>query len=106
VVTGRYQFRAAAWIWFTCAAIEILLGADFLLRLFGASTTSGFVNFLYQVAGVFAAPFHGIWPVSSSQDSVIDPALLAAMVFYVLLAWGIIRILKITGAEHGTKPAA
>lgn len=106
VVAGRYQFRTAAWIWFACGVIEFFLAANFLLLLFGASSSSGFVAFIYDISGVFAAPFHGIWQATSNPGSYLDPALLAAMVVYAIVAWALIRILKIVGAPHGTKPAA
>ena len=105
VVTGRYQFRTAAYIYFVLGVVEVLLGIDFILRLLGANPNSGFVNFIYEIAGVFVAPFRGIWPASSSNGSYLDPAILAAMVVYALLVWGILTLLKIITAPRGTKPA-
>ena len=105
VVTGRYQFKTAAYVWFALGAIEIFLGGDFLLRLLGASQSSGFVGFMYTIGDLFGRPFHGIWPASSSAGSYFDPALLAAMLVYLLLTWGILTLLKIITAPKGTKPA-
>jgi hypothetical protein len=104
VETGRYHFRAVTWIWFVVAVIDIFIAGDFLLKLLAASKSSGFVNFVYQLAGILAAPFHGIWPVTTSNNSHLDPADLAAIVVYSLLAWGIVTVVRIATAPKGTKP--
>jgi hypothetical protein len=104
VETGGYHFRAVTWIWFVVAVIDIFIAGDFLLKLLAASKSSGFVNFVYQLAGILVAPFHGIWPVTTSNASNLDPADLAAIVVYSLLAWGIVTVVRIATAPKGTKP--
>ena len=105
VVTGRYQFRLAAVIWFVAAVIDIFLAGDFLFRLLGASKASAFVNFVYQISAIFSAPFHGIWPAVANKASYLDPADLVAIVVYAVVAWGLITLVKIATAPSGSKPA-
>jgi hypothetical protein len=106
VETGRYHFRTAAVIWFVAAVIDIIVAADFLFKLFGASTSSAFVKFIYQLGGnILAGPFHGIFPTTAAVgSSYFDPADLVAIVFYILLGWGLITLVKIVTAPKGTKP--
>ena len=103
--TPRYHFRAAAIIWFIAGVIDVFLAGDFLFRILGAAKTSSFVNFVYQIAGIFSAPFHGIWPVTSNATSYFDPADLVAIVVYAVIAWGLITLVKIMTAPKGAKPA-
>lgn len=105
IETGRYQFRLAAVIWFVAGIIDIFLAGDFLFRLLGASKSSSFVNFVYQISSIFSAPFHGIFPPAANATSYFDPADLVAIVVYAVIGWGLITLVKIATAPKGTKPA-
>jgi uncharacterized protein YggT (Ycf19 family) len=105
VATPRYHFRAAAIIWFIAGIIDVFLVGDFIFWLLGAAKTSAFVNFVYQVAGIFSAPFHGIWPVAAGGDSYFDPADLVGIVVYAVICWGLVTLVKIATASKGTRPA-
>jgi hypothetical protein len=105
VAVSPYHFRAAAIIWFIAGIVDVFLAGDFLFRLLGAHRSSAFVNFVYQIAGVFSAPFHGIWPPQANENSYFDPADLVAIVVYAIIAWGLITLVKIMTAPKGAKPA-
>lgn len=47
--------------------IEALVGLRFILRLFGANPSNGFVSWVYSWSTPFVAPFAGIF----GQDAVI-----------------------------------
>ena len=102
----RYNFRAAAIVWFVIGAIEVLVAARFLGKLFGASAHSAFVNFIYQVSGIFVAPFAGIFGDTASKTNVFETASLVAIVVYAVIGWGIVVLIRIVTAPHGTKPAS
>jgi uncharacterized protein YggT (Ycf19 family) len=101
---GRYQYKVAASIWFVAAVIDLLLAGDFVVRLLGATKSSAFVNFIYQVSAIFSTPFHGIWPAVTNRASYFDPADLVAIVVYAVIGWGLITLVKIMTAPRGTKP--
>lgn len=86
-------------IYFILGVIEIFLAFRFVLKLAGASTGSGFVNFIYSISGFFIAPFKGIFRSGLSQGvettSVFDPATLIAIIVYALVAWGIVKLIQI-----------
>lgn len=80
--------------------IAVLLAIRFMLKLFGANPTSGFVDFIYVVTGILTAPFDNIFSVTSPETgdvvrSVFEPSILVALLVYVLLGWGIIKLLNL-----------
>lgn len=103
---GRYNFRAAAVVGFIVGAVDILIAARFLGKLFGASSSSAFVNFIYQVSGVLVAPFQGIFGNGGSKGNTFETADLVAIVVYAVIGWGIVMLIRIVTAPRGTKPAS
>ena len=103
---GRYNFRAAAVVGFVVGAIDILVAARFLGKLFGASAQSSFVTFIYQVSGVLVAPFQGIFGDGGSKTNRFETSDLVAIVVYAVIGWGIVMLIRIMTAPRGTKPAS
>jgi predicted ATPase len=103
---GRYNFRAAAVVWFVVGVVEIFIAARFLGKLFGASAQSAFVNFVYQVSAPMAAPFTGIFGDTGTRTNTFETASLVAIVVYAVIGWGLVVLIRIVTAPHGTKPAS
>src|ERR1700737_1432237 len=103
---GSYNFRAAAYVGFIVGAIDILIAARFLGKLFGASSHSAFVNFIYQVSSPLVAPFTGIFGDTGSKTNTFETASLVALVVYAVLGWGVVVLIRIFTAPKGTKPAS
>lgn len=84
---------------FILGVIEVFLGLRLILKLFGASTSSWFVQFIYDVTHVLIIPFTGIFKTANVSEidnsSVLEPATLVAMLVYALLAWGIVKLIMI-----------
>jgi hypothetical protein len=102
---ARYNFRAAAVVGFIVGAVDIFIAARFLGKLFGASAQSAFVNFIYQVSGPMVAPFTGIFGDTGSKTNTFETASLVAIVVYAVIGWGLVVLIRIVTAPHGTKPA-
>ncbi len=102
---SRYNFRAAAVVGFIVGVVDIFIAARFLGKLFGASSQSAFVNFIYQVSGPMVAPFNGIFGNSGSNTNYFETASLVAIVVYAVIGWGLVVLIRIITAPHGTKPA-
>jgi hypothetical protein len=87
-------------VWFILGIIEVLLAVRFLLKLLGANSASGFVNFVYSVTDVLTAPFDNIFNVSESvagrTQSVFEPSIIVAAIVYAAIAYGIVKLLNIT----------
>jgi uncharacterized protein YggT (Ycf19 family) len=103
---GRYNFRAAAVVWFVAGVVEIFIAARFLGKLFGASAHSAFVNFIYQVSSPIVAPFTGIFGDTGTRTNTFETASLVAIVVYAVIGWGIVVLIRIVTAPRGTKPAS
>jgi YGGT family len=103
---GSYNFRATAVVGFIVGIIDVLIAARFLGKLLGASSQSAFVNAIYQVSGVFVAPFTGIFGDTGNKTNMFETASLVAIVVYAVIAWGIVVLIRIITAPKGTKPAS
>lgn len=90
----RTIFRAYQLIWYIVGVIEVLLVFRFLLRLVGANPASGFTEFIYATSAPFAIPFRGILPVSTADGSVVEWSTLLAMLVYVVIAYGLVKLFQ------------
>ena len=90
-------------IYFFFGVLEILLAFRLILKVMGASTSSGFVGLIYGLTGVFILPFEGIFRRGTAQGlettSVLEPSTLVALVVYAVLAWGIVKLVRIFSGE-------
>ncbi|MGI5998915.1 MAG: YggT family protein [Lutispora sp.] len=93
-------------IYYILGLIEVLLLFRFLFKLLGANPNNGFVSFLYSMAGIFIAPFTGIFYSFVSQGlaakSVLEPSTLIAMIVYAVIAWGIVGLIRIKAEKDGS----
>ena len=103
---GSYNFRATAVVGFIVGIIDVLIAARFLGKLLGASSQSAFVHAIYQVSGVFVAPFTGIFGDTGNKTNTFETASLVAIVVYAVVAWGLVVLIRIMTAPKGTKPAS
>lgn len=101
-----YNFRAVAVVGFVVGVVDILIAARFLGKLFGASAQSAFANFIYQVSAPLVAPFTGIFGDTGSRTNTFETASLVAIVVYAVIGWGLVALIRIITAPHGTKPAS
>ncbi|MDX9739507.1 MAG: YggT family protein [Candidatus Dojkabacteria bacterium] len=88
---------------FILGLVDILLTFRFILKLTGASTSSSFVNLIYDLTKILTLPFEGIFSRGSAQimesTSIFEPATLVAIVVYAVLAWGIVKLIRIFSKE-------
>jgi hypothetical protein len=100
-----YNFRAVAIVGFIVGIVDVFIAARFLGKLLGASAQSAFVNFIYQVSSPMVAPFTGIFGDTGSKTNTFETASLVAIVVYAVIGWGLVVLIRIATAPHGTKPA-
>ncbi len=90
-------------IYYVLSVIEVLLAFRFLFKLLGANPENGFVSFMYTMAGIFAAPFSGIFDsfVSPglSAKSVFEPSVIIGMIVYAILARGLVGLVLLKAAK-------
>lgn len=83
--------RVLLWLIYIWVAVTlVLLFLSFILELFGANPTAGFVDWVYRSTQRAMAPFRGIFePVTLSDKSVLDVSVLFAMIVYGFVALGL-----------------
>ncbi|HCX25775.1 MAG: hypothetical protein UX08_C0012G0051 [Candidatus Collierbacteria bacterium GW2011_GWB1_45_35] len=90
-------------IYYVLGTLEILLAFRLLLKLAGASLSSGFVRMIYGLTSIFVWPFEGIFRKGFAQGvettSVLEPATIVALIVYAILAWGIVKLVRISSGE-------
>jgi hypothetical protein len=91
-------------VYFIFGILEILLAFRLILKLMGASLGSTFVSLIYGITRIFILPFEGIFRRGFTQGiettSVIEPSTLVAIIVYVILAWGIVKLIKILSGKQ------
>lgn len=96
--TGAYL------VYFIFGLLEILLGFRFVFKLLGASLSSSFVSWIYDMSRIFIWPFEGIFRSGVTQGvettSYFEPATLIAIVVYALVAWGIVKLIQILSGQR------
>lgn len=96
--TRRGVFQANYLVYYILGIIESLLILRLIFKILGANSVSGFVSFIYSVSGFFIAPFTSIFPVATGEGvtttSILEPAVIVAMIVYALIAWGISALVK------------
>ena len=83
--------RALLWLVYAWVVVVlVLLFLAFILQLFGANPTAGFVQWVYRSTQRAMAPFRGIFePIPLSDQSVLDTSILFAMIVYGFVAMGL-----------------
>ncbi|NCU37646.1 YggT family protein [Candidatus Saccharibacteria bacterium] len=86
-------------VWYIAGFIIVLLALRVLLLMLGANQGNWFVDFIYSVSAIFAAPFAGIFAAPTYGQFFFDTASVVAIAIYALLAWGIQKLVTI-GSAH------
>lgn len=91
-------------VYYLFGALEILLAFRLILKLAGASLSSAFVSLVYSLSSIFIVPFEGIFRRGFAQGvettAVLEPATLVAIAVYAVLAWGIVKFIRISSGEQ------
>ena len=91
------------YLWVTITLVLLLL--TFILQLFGANPSAGFVDWVYRSVDKAMEPFRGIFqPIKLSDQSTLDTSVLFAMIVYGFVAIGLhVAIDWITGLVHSAQ---
>lgn len=78
---------------FIVGIIEVFLGFRFLFKLFGASQSAPFVNWLYATTEPLLNPFSGIFPSPVLQGRyLVEFTTLVALLVYMLIGYLLIQL--------------
>ncbi len=83
-------------VYFIVGVIVTFLLLRVVLLLLAANQGNAFVDFVYAVGGMFAAPFYGIFSYQPSYGtSTFEISSVVAIFVYLLVGWGIAKLLTI-----------
>lgn len=101
-VTQR-NIKARKVTYYILGALETLFVFRLIFKVLGANPESPFVSAIYAITGLFLAPFEGIFRSAVTDgietQAVLEPQLIIAMVTYAILAWGIIKLIELSGRQ-------
>lgn len=83
-------------VWFITGVIVSIVALRFALLLLGANRGADFTDFIYSTSAPLVAPFVGIFGEPTYGQSVFEISSLLAAVVYLLIGWGIVKLLGIT----------
>jgi len=67
--------------------VESFLVFRFILKIFGADASNGFVSWIYEMSSVLLEPFAGIFPARVFENAyVLEFSTLFAMLIYAVIA--------------------
>ena len=73
---------------FILIAVEFFIGTRIILKIFGASTTAPFVNWIYQTSQPLLAPFEGMFPSPEIEGGfILEFSAVFALLFYAFIAY-------------------
>jgi len=88
----KLLYRGTQIVWYILGLLEVLLAFRFILKLLVANSSAGFSNFIYITSYPFAAPFLNVFSATKVEGSVFEWTTLLAMLVYLLIAWGIVKL--------------
>ncbi len=85
-------YRAQQIVWLIIGLIVAFIGLRFILLLLGADMSAGFGALVLSITQPFVAPF---LPLFGEQQARIEFGALIAILVYLLIGWGISKLLEI-----------
>jgi hypothetical protein len=87
--------RAVNVVYLVFGLIAALLVIRLVLKVIGAYASAPFVGFIYGVTNFFLEPFKGLLPAVVNGRSVLEPAVLIAIVVYLLVGFLLAKMIEI-----------
>jgi len=88
-------FKVTQLIWLGLGVLEILLAMRVVFKLIAVNADNLFASLLYFVTGIFVAPFASLTSAPALGNMVLEISTVIAMIVYLLLAWGLERIVYV-----------
>ena len=88
-------FRATQIIWLLLGILEALIALRFVFKLLGVNAANSFAALLYNMTNLFVAPFTSLVGAPAAGNMVLEVSSIIAMLVYLLLFWGIERIVYV-----------
>jgi hypothetical protein len=96
---GREQrittFKVTQLIWLLLGLLEAAIALRVLFKLIAVNEANPFAALLYNVTDLFLMPFTSLLGTPQAGRMVFEISSLIAMIVYLLLAWGLERIVYV-----------
>lgn len=93
------NFKLRKIVYYVLGILEAFFTFRLVFKILGANPESTFVSIIYAISGAFLAPFSGIFRTSVAKGietkSILEPATIIAMIVYALIAYGVVKLIKI-----------
>lgn len=99
--------RVCQIIYLVFGIVEVLIAIRVILKLLAANPDAGFSSLIYGITQPLVAFFQGVFPTpTGSRGSVFELSSVLAIIVYALLAYVIVRVIRITSARRQTPGGA
>jgi hypothetical protein len=82
-------------IWLLLGFLEIMLAMRVVFKLLAVNADNLFASLLYFVTDIFVAPFASLTGAPALGNMVLEISTIIAMIVYLLIAWGLERIVYV-----------
>ncbi|GEM_PF-1301845 len=90
-----WGYQVNRFIWYLFGLLEGLLALRFILRAIAANPDNPFAAFIYQLSGLFVAPFRTLVREPRFDGAVLEVTTLIAMLVYLLIAYAVTRLIQL-----------
>jgi uncharacterized protein YggT (Ycf19 family) len=88
-------FKVTQLIWIVLGILESLIGLRVFLKMIAANPENPFAKLLYGFTDIFVMPFQSLVGAPSAEGMVLEISSLIAMIVYLLIFWGMIRLISV-----------
>jgi hypothetical protein len=88
-------FKATQLIWLLLGLLEAAIALRVFFKLIGVNAANPFATLLYNITNLFVAPFASLTGAPSAGGMVLEVSSIIAMIVYLLIAWGLERIVHV-----------
>lgn len=88
-------FKLTQLIWLMLGLLEAVIALRVVFKLIGVNAASPFAALIYSVSAPFVAPFESLIGAPSAGGMVLEITSVIAMLVYLLIGWGIERIVNV-----------
>ncbi len=85
-------YRGTQIVWYLVGLIEVLLVFRIFLKALAANSTAGFTSLIYAITMPLTLPFSRVFGIGQVEGNVFEWTTLLAMLVYLLIGWGIVKI--------------
>jgi hypothetical protein len=88
-------FKLTQMVWLLFGLLEAVIALRVIFKLIGVNAANPFAALIYSVSNPFVAPFASLTGAPAAGAMVLEITSIIAMLVYLLIGWGIERILYI-----------